>query len=106
MRQEHEAMKLVRAELCERLEALQRFGVRRTGERVESVVTIRRLAAAYGLDTVVRLAEAMERSLREQPGERAAALYMDRLHDAIGCTRSDAAAGEAMLASVSVRFGG
>ncbi len=106
MRQEHEAMKLVRAELCERLEALQRFGVRRAGERVESIVTIRRLAAAYGLDTVVRIAEAMERSLREQPGERAAALYMDRLHDAIGCTRSDAAAGEAMLASVSVRFGG
>jgi hypothetical protein len=106
MRHEHEAMKLVRADLCQRFEALQRFSARRGGDRVESIVTIRRLAAAYGLDPVVRIAEAMERSIREQPGNRTAALYMDRLYDAIGCERSDPAAGEAMLASVSVRFGG
>ena len=107
MRQEHEAMKLVRADLCQRFEALQRFSARRGGgDRVESIVTIRRLAAAYGLDPVVRIAEAMERSIREQPGGRTAALYMDRLYDAIGCESSDPAAGEAMLASVSVRFGG
>ena len=107
MRQEHEAMKLVRADLCQRFEALQRFSARPGGgDRVESIVTIRRLAAAYGLDPVVRIAEAMERSIREQPGDRTAALYMDRLYDAIGCERSDPAAGEAMLASVSVRFGG
>ena len=105
MRHEHEAMKVVRAELCDRIEALGRFSGRSGGDRVESIVGIRRLAAAYGLDPVVRLAEAIERSMREHPGESAAALYMDRLHDAIGCGRSDAAASEAMLASVSVRLG-
>lgn len=104
MRHEHEAMKVVRAELCERIEALRLLSGRRGGESVESIVSIRRLAAAYGLDPVVRLAEAIERSIREQPGGRAAALYMDRLHDAIGCGRSDPAAGEAMLASVMVRL--
>ena len=38
-------------------------------------------------------------------GGRETALYLDRLQDAIGCTRLDDAASEAMIASVSVRFG-
>ena len=33
-----------------------------------------------------------------------AGLYFDRLRDAIGCDRIDAAAGEAMVASISVRL--
>jgi hypothetical protein len=41
----------------------------------------------------------------ELAGERPHALYLDRLHDAIGCVRLDDAAGEAMIASISVRFG-
>lgn len=94
-----DAMMLVRADLCERLDALRRLCAR--GNRrgcANEVDGIRRLAAAYGLAPVVRIADAMA------PGEWPHSLYLDRLEDAIGCVRLDDAAGEAMIASVSVRF--
>jgi hypothetical protein len=100
-----DAMMLVRAELCERLEALHRFA--RPLSPVDfagSVCSFRRLAAAYGLTPVVRLAEALEKAVLE--GACPAELYLDRLRDAIGCERLDEQASEAMIASVSVRLGG
>lgn len=107
MRAEHDAMMLVRAELCERLESLQRLSRRRSGQDfTQSVQSIRRLAAAYGLTPVVRLAEAMERVAAE--GGRhgcPTGLFLDRLHDAIGCDSNDDQVSQAMIASVSVRFG-
>ena len=107
MQSEHEAMMVVRAELCDRLEALRRYSRKRT-ERdfTESVVGIRRLAAAYGLSPVVRLSEAFERAMTrpDSAGPCQRSLYLDRLHDAIGCERLDDQASEAMIASVSVRF--
>lgn len=107
MRNEHDAMMVVRAELCERLEALQRFARPvRASDFAGSIASIRQLAAAYGLIPVVRLAEALERAVREA-GEKGCptALYLDRLRDAIGCERSDEGASEAIIASVSVRLG-
>ncbi len=107
MRAEQEAMNVVRAELCDRLQSLQGYSARRSaGDFAESVVGIRRLAAAYGLIPVVRLAEALERAMGEDQGGRACAtsLYLDRLQDAIGCQRLDEAASQAMIASVSVRL--
>ncbi len=97
---------VVRAELCDRLKTLQTFS-HRNGARdfAESVVGIRRLAAAYGLTPVVRLAEALERAAQERPGEDCPrALYLDRLQDAIGCQQFDDATSEAIIASVSVRL--
>lgn len=107
MRAEHDATMLVRAELCERLESLQRLSRRRPKHNLlESIQSIRRLAAAYGLIPVVHLAEAMERAAAEEgPRRCATALYLDRLHDAIGCERNDDAVSQAMIASVSVRLG-
>ena len=107
MRAEHDATMLVRAELCERLESLQRLSRRRSGQSfIQSVQSIRRLAAAYGLTPVVRLAEAMERTAAETgPRGCPTALYLDRLHDAIGCDSRDEQASQAMIASVSVRLG-
>ncbi len=107
MQAEHDATMLVRTELCERLESLQRLSRRRSGrDFAESIQSIRRLAAAYGLTPVVRLAEAMERAAAEEgPRRCAAALYLDRLHDAIGCDSNDDAVSQAMIASVSVRLG-
>ena len=101
---EQSATIMIRAELCDRLAALQ--SAARAGPGVgfaESVRSIRRTAAAYGLTPVVRLADALERAGADDPG--AAALYLDRLYDAIGCERSDEGASQAMLASVSVRLG-
>lgn len=99
-----DAMMVVRAELSDRLEALRRFAGRRSGrDFTESVVGIKRLAAAYGFDAVVRLSEAMERDTRR--GDCPKALYLDRLHDAIGCHEADERMSEAMIASISVRLG-
>ncbi len=106
MRADHDGMMVVRAELCDRLDSLQRaaaqIGVRDFAQRLGS---IRTMAAAYGLLPVVSLADALERALRAQPRSCPAGLYFDRLRDAIGCERLDEAASVALLASVSVRLG-
>jgi len=105
MTPEADGMMLVRAELCERLASLQ-TAARRLSRRdfAESVDGIRRLAAAYGLTPVVRLADALERAMAEDGGGCPRALYLGRLQDAIGCERMEESAAEAMLASVSVRL--
>jgi hypothetical protein len=116
MAEEREAMMLVRAELGERLAGLERLwaGTRATSPRASvrdfaaSINAIRDLAATYGLLPTVRLAEALERAVaHDTPWRRArcsTALYLDRLHDAIACSRSDDQASEAIIASVSVRL--
>ena len=104
MRDGLDAMLLVRADLAERLNSLQRFArPLSTRDFTESVRSIRRIAAAYGLTPVVRLADALERAAGD--GDHATRLYLDRLRDAIGCERVDDQASEAMIASVSVRLG-
>ena len=65
---------------------------------------MKRLAAAYGLTPVVRVADALERAVAEDRALALAALYLGRLQDAIGCERMEESAAEAMLASVSVRL--
>jgi hypothetical protein len=116
MREERDAMMLVRAELGERLEGLERLwaGTPSTSPRASardfaaSISAIRTLAATYGLLPTVRLAEALERAVAHDSRWRRAscstALYLDRLHDAIDCSRSDEQASEAIIASVSVRL--
>lgn len=99
-----DGMGLVRADLCERLAAMRRLAARQ-GDLDASIDAIRRLAAAYGLGPVVQLADAFDRAVRDGRGIAHSGLYLDRLHDAIGCARTDAAAGQAMVASVSVRLG-
>ncbi len=104
MRSDQDAMLLVRADLCERLEAIRSLGADRAGNVAMELTRIRTLAAAYGLEPVVRLADAWRHAADCAPGGAAAALYLDRLRDAIGCARLDDDASEALLASVSVRL--
>ena len=105
MRCEHDGMMVVRADLCDRLDRLQRTAERLTiRDLVQGIATIRTIAAAYGLAPVVSLAEAFERAIRAQPRGCPAGLYFDRLRDAIGCERLDDAATESLLASVSIRL--
>lgn len=107
MRSDHDGMMLVRAELCDRLERLQRAAARMSvRDFSKDIGAIRTIAAAYGLAPVVCLADALDRAVRAQPRGCPAGLYFDRLRDAIGCERLDEAASEAMLASLSIRFGG
>jgi hypothetical protein len=107
MHDQGEALMLVRADLCERLTSLRILAARRgTSDFANAVAGIRQLAAAYGLQPVVRLADALERAdRRDGPGACPRALYLDRLQDAIGCSRLDDEAGDALIASISVRFG-
>lgn len=107
MRADHDGMMLVRAELCDRLDSLQRAAARLSvRDFSKSIGAIRTMAAAYGLAPVVCLADALERAVRVQPRGCPAGLYFERLRDAIGCDRLDEAASEALLASVSIRYGG
>ena len=107
MRADHDAMMLVRADLCDRLEELRALAGRGSmRDFTESLSGLRRVAAAYGLAPVAALAGALERAVCEGRAQRdcPTALYFARLQDAIGCERVDEAASEAMLASVSVRY--
>lgn len=109
MREDRDSMLLVRADLCDRLESLQRLSARITAQEFNrNVDRLRLAAAAYGLTPVVRLAEALERAVTETGLRQArgcpVSLYLDRLGDAIGCERVDEQASQAMLASVSVRL--
>jgi hypothetical protein len=106
MRTDHDGMLLVRADLCDRLDSLQRaagrIAIRDLKQRLGA---IRTLALAYGLLPVACLAEAFERAIAAEPRGCPAGLYFDRLRDAVGCERLDEAASQAMLASVSIRLG-
>ncbi|HEX8448148.1 MAG TPA: hypothetical protein VF652_01035 [Allosphingosinicella sp.] len=106
MRAQADGMMLVRAELCERLAGLQGAKRLSANDFAESVAGIRKLAAAYGLTPVVRVAEVLEKAVAEDCGGCPRALYLGRLQDAIGCERMEESAAEAMLASVSVRLFG
>lgn len=106
MHSEPDGMLLVRAELCDRLETLQRAAARmQVRDFLTGIEAIRTMAGAYGMIPVVCLADAFERAIRAQPRFCPAALYFERLKDAIGCARTDDAASEAMLASISIRYG-
>jgi hypothetical protein len=106
MHWDRDGMMLVRAELCDRLETLQQAGARMTTrDFLRGLGAIRTLAAAYNMEPVVRLADALDRAVRRQPRGCPAGLYLDRLRDAIGCERLDPAAGDAMMASISIRLG-
>lgn len=107
MRDSREAMMVVRAELCERLEAMRTLSARASqADFANKAAGIRQLALAYGMAPVARLAEALQgAAATERPGSCRLGLYMERLQDAIGCERVDEDAARAMLASVSVRLG-
>lgn len=110
MRHEQDGLRLVKATLYERLTALQELACcARPRDFAQSLIALRNLAASYGLVTVVHLVEATERTLGDTLTARrvghGAALYLDRLYDAIGCDRIDDSVSEAMIASVSVRLG-
>jgi hypothetical protein len=105
MRADQDGMNVVRADLCERLDTLQKAMQRLTvRELMQQLGTIRTLALAYGLLPVAAVADALTRAIAAEPRGCPAGLYFDRLRDAIGCERLDPAAEQAMLASVSLRF--
>ena len=109
MRDAIDGMMVVRAELVERLDSLQRVAARaNVRELSQRIVAIRTMAAAYGMIPVVCLCDAFDRAVRAQPRGCPAGLYLERLRDAIGCQAQSEAAGEeaseALLASILIRL--
>jgi hypothetical protein len=106
MGKDDQALMVVRAELCGRVDRLQRLPSGETRRKLhQGLNEIRLLSAAYGLPLAARLAAALQRDLAE-PRDCSVPLYLERLRDAIGCERADEEAGSAMLASVAVRLAG
>ena len=106
MHWERDGMTVVRSELCDRLDGLQR-AARRMSVRdfVQHIASVRTMAAAHGMVPVVCLADALERAVRANPRGCPADIYFDRLRDAVGCgPTGSAAASKKMLASISVRL--
>jgi hypothetical protein len=105
MHWEQDGIMLVRAELCDRLDSLQKAAAKMTmRDFVQQLATIRTMAAAYGMIPVVCLAEALERAVRNQPRGCPADIYFERLRDAVGCGQTTAEASEPMLATISLRM--
>jgi hypothetical protein len=105
MRTDLDGMMVVRADLCDRLDTLQKAAAKLTvREFMSQIGAIRTLALAYGLLPVAAIADALARAIAAEPRGCPAGLYFERLRDAVGCERLDEAAEQAMLASVSIRF--
>ena len=106
-RQSNEGMKLVRAGLGARLDALE-TGLAKRGPigMAGQAATIAAVAADYGLLPVQRLAEGLIVALDQ--GGRGAAIgpWIERLRDAIDSDAVDEQAGTSWLASVWVRLAG
>ncbi len=102
-----EGMKLVRGELCARLDRLESGMVARGSIGAAALASeIAAIAGEYGLMPVQRLAEGLGVALGA--GGRGAAIgpWIERLRDAIGCEAVDEQAGTSWLASVMVRLAG
>ena len=105
MRAELDGMMVVRADLCDRLDTLQKAAARLTvREFMSQIGAIRTLALAYGLLPVAAVADALSRAIAAEPRGCPAGLYFERLRDAIGCGAQDEEASEALLASISLRL--
>lgn len=106
-RQSNEGMKLVRADLGGRLDALEANLARRGPIGMAGqAASIAALATDYGLVPVQRLAEGLIVALDQ--GGRGAAIgpWIERLRDAIDSDAIDEQAGTSWLASVWVRLAG
>lgn len=102
-----EGMKLVRADLCGRLDRLEAgLAARGSIGAMSDAGAIASLAAEYGLVPAQRLAEGLAVAL--SAGGRGAAIgpWIEQLRESIGCEATDESNGDNWLASVMVRLAG
>lgn len=97
----------VRDELCARVAQLDRdFRLLSIGELGRRVDAIRHLARVNGFEPACRLAGGMADALARDGRAAMVRPYLDGMRDAIACDPADAQAGDALLASISVRLVG
>lgn len=97
----------VRGELSARVHQLDRdFRLLSIGELGRRIDAIRQLARANGFEPASRLAGGLSDALARDGRAAMIRPYIDGIREAIDCDPSDRRAGDALLASVSVRLVG
>ena len=94
-----------RAELAARVDQLDRdFRLLSVGELGRRADAIRHLARRHGYEPASRLAGGLGDALARDGRAAMIRPYIEGIREAIGCDPSDRAAGDALLASISVRL--
>ena len=104
---ESDALLSVRAELCDRIDALAEQVLRiRSGQIAHAVDEIRRTAREYGLDAVADMAHSLESAMAGADGAVTVRSYLDAMREMIGCEALAPDAAQAWLASINQRLYG
>jgi hypothetical protein len=97
----------IRTELRARIDQIDRdFRLLSIGELGRRVDAVRRMAVGKGLRAAARLAGSMSDALARDGRAAMIHPYVEGLREAIACDPDDERAGDAILASVSVRLVG
>lgn len=103
----NEALLMVRAGLCDRIDGIAAGLNHLSSVRLyDHVDAVRRVALDHGFLPLAQLSRGLEAALAA--GERGVMVlgYLDLMRDAAACERLDAQASEAYLAAISVRLAG
>lgn len=102
-----DALMQVQAQLCERIDRLAadlpQMSISRVAHEVDE---LRRIAGQYGLMPVVEIAHGLESALAGLTGVAMAKPFLEKMRDAVGCERLDAAATQTYLAAINQRLYG
>jgi hypothetical protein len=104
---ESDALLRVRADLCDRIDALAEQALKiQAGQIALAVDGIRRVAREYGLDAVADMAHSLESAMARSDGAVTVRCYLDAMRDMIGCEALAPEAAQTWLASINQRLYG
>ncbi len=97
----------VRADLCDRIDALARELPHLSASKLAFAVDdIRRIARDNGLGPLAELARGLEHAIADSGGSTAVLSFLEAMGDAVGCEQVDPATAQSYLASVGLRLHG
>lgn len=97
----------VRADLCDRIDALARELPHLSASKLAFAVDdIRRIARDNGFSPLAELARGLEHAIADSGGSTAVLSFLEAMGDAAGCERVDPATAQSYLASVGLRLHG
>jgi len=104
---ECESMLMLRARLCDQIEALaNNFSQLTPRQIVQGIDEVRVTALDHGLESIAGVARGFERALVNRMSAASAAPYFEALRAATECKRLNAVDAETLLAAISVRLYG
>jgi hypothetical protein len=103
----HDALRVVRSELCGRIDRIAaEHGRVSPGRLCAMVDEVRFTAAEFGMQPVVAIARALGSAVASDGHGGLTLAYLDAMRDACGCEGGDTRASTAYLASIGVRMVG